>query len=214
MKKIKKISAILLSLITCIGSLCMSVSAEDTVLLGDIDGDGTVSTEDARTVLRMASGIEAENLELADLDGDGYVTVEDAIKTLYEATNIGGVVIPDKNGENMLSDEADNDYIVLIAEQYNLDPASLVAIYSVPDSGTNYVLEFNNTGTIFNKKYEKSADNLKRVYHIGVAPKREISYTDGKLTGGEHYNCTASEGWMVFRLVKTEVMAQYPTYFK
>lgn len=214
MKKIKKILSLLLSVFVLVGCLCVSSSAVDSVILGDIDGDGTVSTGDARMVLRMASGIEAEDLTLADVDGDGYVTVEDAIKTLYEATNIGGVIIPDKNGDNFLDDKATNEFIKIIANKYNLDPASLVAIYSVPDSGTNYVLQFGNTGTALNKKYEKSADNLVKVYHIGVAPKREISYTDGKLTGGEHYNCTASEGWMVFKLVKTEVMAQYPTYFK
>ena len=210
----KKVFALLLSLVMMLSCFAVCAFAEDSVLLGDVDGDGKVSIDDARMVLRMASGIENEDITVADLDGDGYVTVEDAIKTLYEATNIGGVIIPDKNGDNFLDDKATNEFIKLIANKYNLDPASLVAIYSVPDSGTNYVLQFGNTGTALNKKYEKSADNLVKVYHIGVAPEREISYTNGKLTGGEHYNCTASEGWMVFKLVKTEVMAQYPTYFK
>ena len=115
MKKIKKILSLLLSVFVLVGCLCVSSSAEDSVILGDIDGDGTVSTGDARMVLRMASGIEAEDLTLADVDGDGYVTVEDAIKTLYEATNIGGVIIPDKNGDNFLDDKATNEFIKIIA---------------------------------------------------------------------------------------------------
>ncbi len=213
MKKFKKLISIILVTIMFCGCLLTEGFAEGEALLGDIDGDGKISTKDARSVLRMASGVDPENLALADLDGDGFVSVEDAVKTLYEATNIGGVVIPDKNGENYLSDEPDNEFIKIIAKAYDIDEEALVAIYSVPDSGTNYVLQFGNKGTSFNKKYPKNADNLVMVYHIGIAPKREISYTDGKLTGGKHHNCTASEGWMVFGLVKTEVMAQYPTYF-
>lgn len=216
MKKFKKLLSVFISFVIALSSLCIFASAEETLLMGDVDKDGTVSTEDARAVLRMASDIAPADITIADLNGDGLVSVEDAIEVLFEATNIGGVVIPDINGDNFLVDykmNPDNEFINLIADTYNLDPASLVAIYSVPDSGTNYVLEFGNTGSILRKEYEKSADNLVRVYHIGVAPAREISHTDGKLTNGTHYNCTAAEGWMVFRLVKTEVMAQYPTYF-
>lgn len=125
-----------------------------------------------------------------------------------------GIVIPDKNGDNFLTDAPNNEFIKLIADTYNLDPASLVAIYSVPDSGTNYVLEFKGSGLLGNKPpYEKSVDNLKKVYHIGVAPEREISYTDGKITFGDHYNCDVAEGVIVFNLVKTTVMEQYPDYF-
>ncbi len=215
MIKVKRVISLLLSLVMIFGCMCVTSFAEgEAVLKGDFDGDGKYTTTDAHNILRMAAGIIPENVELCDITGDGYVTAKDAIQVLYEATNIGGVVIPDKNGENKLDDRNTNQFIVLISETYNVDPDSLVAIYSEPDSGTNYVLQFGNTGTIFNKKYEKSADNLVRVYHIGLAPARTISYTDGKLTGGTHYNCTASEGWMVFRLIKSDVMPQYPSYFK
>ncbi len=185
-----------------------------TVLKGDIDGDGNLTTDDARLVLQMASGIIEEDMESADVDGDGYVSVKDAVKVLYDATNIGGVVIPDKNGDNFLSDDSNNEFIKLIASKYNLDPKSLVAIYSVPDSGTNYVLQFNKK--LIGNEYDKTTKGLEKVYHIGIAPERKISYTDGALLEGSnhHYNCTAAEGWITFNLVKNEVMAQYPTYFK
>lgn len=214
-----KIYRKLLSLVMCLcvltSVLSVGVQAEEAVA-GDIDGDGIVSIEDARQVLRMSTGIIEENLELADLNGDGYVSVADAIQTLYLATNIGGVIIPDKNGDNYLADyemDPDNYFINLIADTYNVDPASLVAVYSIPDDGTNYVLQFGHTSGVINKEYEKSADNLELLYHIGLAPERKISYTDGKLTGGNHYNCQAYEGWMTFKLVKSDVMAQYPDYF-
>ncbi len=208
----KRIVSFLLCTVMLFSCMCLGVSAEEP-LLGDIDGNGSVTTEDAQAALKMAANIISANPEVADMNGDGVVTVEDAISVLYEATNIGGVVVPDKNGENFLSDKPNNEFIKLIADEYNLDPASLVAIYSVPDSGTNYVLEFGNTGGLLKKEYEKSADNLKKIYNIGLAPERKISYTDGKLVGGDHYNCAADEGWLVFSLVKNNVLTQYPEYF-
>lgn len=213
MKKTKKTLSFLLASLMFVSSFIVVSSAEGTILKGDVDGNGEYTLEDARTVLKMAAGVIPEDVALADINGDGYVSVDDAIQVLYEATNIGGVVIPDKNGENELNDKPTNEFIVLISETYNIDPEALVAIYSVPDSGTNYVLQFGNTGGLFFKEYEKSVDNLVKIYHIGLAPSRTISYTDGKLTGGTHYNCTAAEGWMTFRLIKSDVMPQYPSYF-
>ena len=212
MKKTSKLLSFLLCLVVFLSSLSVVAFAEGDVLLGDVDGNGTVDTQDAREILKMASCIIPENLAIADMNGDGVVSVEDAIMALSKASNTGGVVIPDKNGDNYLSDDPNNEFIDLIADTYNVDKKALVAIYSVPDSGTNYVLEFKSSGLI-NKTYKKSPDNLKRVYHIGLAPERTISYTSGSLLTG-NYNCTAAEGMLVFNLVQTKVMAQYPDYFE
>ncbi len=215
MKKSLKILSLILCVVLCFS--CFSVfsfaQGDREVLLGDINGDGEVTTEDAQLALKMAADIIKDDLK-ADMNGDGIVSVTDAVKVLFEAVNIGGIVIPDKNGENFLSDDPNNEFIKLIASTYNLNPKSLVAIYSEPDSGTNYVLEFNKV--LLSNEYNKSANGLKKVYHIGLAPERKISYTDGSLTEGEshHYNCTAAEGWLTFNLVKKDVMAQYPDYFK
>lgn len=177
---------------------------------GDVDGNGAVDTADARIVLQMAAGIVEADLTVADMNDDGIISVQDALDTLYKASNIGGVVIPDKNGDNYLSDDPNNEFIRLIASTYNVDKNALVAIYSVPDSGTNYVLQFKKS--LFGSTIEKSPKNLYRVYHIGLAPERTISYTEGKLLTG-NYNCSGAEGMLVFNLVKTEVMPQYPGYF-
>ncbi len=209
----------ILSLFLCLAVLFCSLSTVSFAegengerVLGDVDGSGTVDTQDARDILKMASGIIEEDVSIADMNGDGLVSVEDATQALIKATNIGGVVIPDKNGENYLSDDPNNEFIKLIASKYDVDTDALVAIYSVPDSGTNYVLQFKGSG-IFNKTYEKSPDNLYRVYHIGLAPERTISYTSGNLVSG-NYNCSGAEGMLVFNLVQTKVMPQYPDYFE
>ena len=228
MKKIYKFSTFLLCLVLLLTSFSIIAFAEEggtesteepTILLGDMDLNGKVETTDARLILRLSAGMEEltdERLLTGDMNSDGLISVEDAVIALRKAieveNTVGGVVIPDKNGDNYLTDDPNNEFIRLIADTYNLDPASLVAIYSVPDSGTNYVLRFKKN--LLGNKYEKSVDNLYYVYHIGAAPEREISYTNGQLVLGDHYNCEAAEGVMVFNLVQTMVMEQYPDYFE
>ena len=210
MRRKFKFSALLLCLCILFSTISITAFAEGEVLKGDADGNGTVDTADARIVLQMAAGIVEADLTVADMNDDGIISVQDALDTLYKASNIGGVVIPDKNGDNYLSDDPNNEFIRLIASTYNVDKNALVAIYSVPDSGTNYVLQFKKS--LFGSTIEKSPKNLYRVYHIGLAPERTISYTEGKLLTG-NYNCSGAEGMIVFNLVKTEVMPQYPGYF-
>ena len=225
MRKIYRISSLFLCLVLLLS--CFSIVAfaeegenegteEPTILLGDMNLNGKVETTDARLILRLSAGLEAiteEYMLYGDVNADGVISVEDAVLALKTATQVevGGVVIPDKNGENYLTDDKNNEFIKLIANTYNLDPASLVAIYSEPDTGTNYVLRFKKS--LIGNNYEKSVDNLQYVYHIGIAPERKISYTNGQLVLGDHYNCTAAEGVMVFNLVQTMVMEQYPDYF-
>ncbi len=221
MKKIFKLS----SSILCVALLvsCFSITAfaeggeteEPAILLGDMDLNGKVDTKDARFILRLSARLEPiddEMLTMGDMNSDGIISVEDAILALRQAVSVGGVVIPDKNGENYLTDDQNNEFIKLISSTYNLDPASLVAIYSEPDTGTNYVLRFKKS--LIGNRYEKSVDNLDYVYHIGAAPERVISYTNGQLVLGDHYNCEPAEGVMVFNLVQTMVMEQYPDYFE
>ncbi len=225
MRKMYKISSLFLCVLLLILSFTTVAfaegeTAEDTeILLGDVDFSGKVDTTDARIILRIAAKLEQatdEVLTMGDMNSDGVVSVEDAVLALKKAADVeeesGGVVIPDKNGDNFLTDDPNNEFIKLIADTYSLDPASLVAIYSVPDSGTNYVLRFKKS--LIGNKYEKSVDNLQYVYHIGVAPERTISYTNGQLIFGDHYNCQAAEGVLVFNLVQNSVMPQYPDYFK
>ena len=208
MKKVKLISlALCLAIMISTFSVC-AYAEETNVILGDINGSGKVDTQDAREILKMACRIIPSDLTVADMNGDGNVSATDAIAALKSASQVGGVVIPDKNGENVLTDDASNEFIKIVVSKYNINAKALVAIYSVPDSGTNYVLQFKSKNN-----YEKSPDNLERVYHIGVAPERKLSYTEGKLLTG-NYNCEGAEGKLVFELVKTKVMPQYPTYFK
>lgn len=225
MNKRKRIIGILLALVLSASVLSplSFAEGETELLLGDVNGDGKVETVDARLILRVAAGIEKCNDEFilsGDMDGNGVITVSDAVQALKKAVDVADEMIPEKNGDNIISFDEDNIFIKLISEKYDLDPDSLVAIYSVPDSGTNYVLEFKGSGLLGNKPpYEKSTSNLKKVYTIGMIPEggkdsdRPIAYTNGKLLAGDHYNCEAAEGVLVFNIVQTMVMQQHPDYF-
>lgn len=61
------------------------------IVPGDVDGDGTASSSDARTVLRAAVALEKltdEQKKAADMDGDGKITSADARLILRGAVDI------------------------------------------------------------------------------------------------------------------------------
>jgi hypothetical protein len=113
-----------------------------------------------------------------------------------------------KNGDNMLSDHHENQYIKLVAGEYNVDTDLLVAIYSVPDTGNNFVFEFSgkkdSSGNII-----KSPDTLKKVYQIDINRNIKVATENGVGNVGVSY----AEGILCFNMVKTIVMEQYPDYF-
>lgn len=113
-----------------------------------------------------------------------------------------------KNGDNMLSDHYDNQYIKLVAGKYDVDTDLLVAIYSVPDTGNNFVLEFDGTKDA-SGNYVKSPDTLKTVYQIDLERNIKVATSSGVGNVGVSY----AEGLFCFNMVKTLVMEQYPDYF-
>lgn len=60
--------------------------------LGDIDQDGKITTDDARTILRVAAGLTTIRTEtemhLADANQDGIITIEDAVHVLKTCCKI------------------------------------------------------------------------------------------------------------------------------
>ena len=74
-------------------ALCsvVGVTYKTPNLPGDVNGDGAVTSSDARTVLRAAVGLDkltAEQKKKADVDGDGNVTTADAREILRKATGL------------------------------------------------------------------------------------------------------------------------------
>lgn len=113
-----------------------------------------------------------------------------------------------KTGDNILSDNPDNEFIKIIVEKYGVDAKNLVAIYAVPDKGNNFVLEFNGK-TDSNGSVIKSPDTLKRVHQIDKD--RNVKTATGTITG--NVSVSYAEGKLVFYLVTNVIMPQYPDYF-
>ena len=79
----------LLSLFVKFPSVCFAENEEYT--LGDVDGDGVVTSADALTVLRMSLGIIATpvsgslDFSICDIDGSGDITSVDALLIIRKA---------------------------------------------------------------------------------------------------------------------------------
>jgi len=204
MKSVKKVLAISLSVLLVFTCFSFSATAEETkATLGDIDGDGQVKIADARIVLKMAADITAADISKADMDGDGIVSLSDARAVL--AISVDLIELPEKTGDNLISDDPENEYIKLISTKYNIDPKALVAIYAVPDKGNNFVLEFKKTS----KGYGRSPDDLKTLYQIDLDKNINIATK----TGVGCVGCSASESILMFNLVKKVIMPEFPDYF-
>lgn len=155
-----------------------------------------------------------ENQNNQGFPNDGFMDMNE-VGDIQSTTNNNAVYDPiaeyeklTKNGENQLSDHHNNKYIKLVSEKYKVDKELLVAVYSVPDTGSNFVLEFsgkrNEDGNVI-----KSPDTLTKVYLIDK--NKNISVATGKTTG--NVGVSYAEGALCFNMVKTIVMPQYPDYF-
>ena len=131
---------------------------------------------------------------------DNKATTKNSAVAYYESFS--------KNGDNKLSDHYDNVYIKLIAAEYGVDTDLLVAIYSVPDTGNNFVLEFNGSKDS-NGNIIKSPDTLKKVYQIDLDRNIKVATSSGV----GNVDVSYAEGLLCFSMVKTIVMSQYPDYF-
>ncbi|MBR4286655.1 MAG: SH3 domain-containing protein [Clostridia bacterium] len=84
----KRYLHIIISLVLCISFCSTLVVYSSAAVKGDLDGDGRVTTVDARIILKIAAGQiapTASQKTLADINGDGAITVSDVRDALYEA---------------------------------------------------------------------------------------------------------------------------------
>ena len=113
------------------------------------------------------------------------------------------IQLPEANGKMEVSTDPGNVFISAVRSARGIDPSLLAAVYSVPESGQNYVFEF--------KSAERSAENLRRVY---------LLQADGAIlsvaasNSAERENLSATENWfcmnvliknMVFPAVKDQM---------
>jgi len=162
-------------------------------------------TEESETGIQ--NNVESTNDGFIDVEA-GDVVTETTTKKKDEYNPVEEYEQLSKNGENQLSDHHNNKYIKLVSEKHNVDTELLVAIYSEPDTGNNFVLEFNGKrdadGNVI-----KSPDTLAKVYQIDK--NKNISIATGKTTG--NVGVSYAEAALCFNMIKAIVMPQYPDYF-
>ncbi len=106
------------------------------------------------------------------------------------------ISMPDKNGTMVTDKSKDNKFIKIINSQRKIDSSLLVAVYAVPESGQNYVFEFEDASV-------RTADSLRRVYLIDA---------NGNITGvassvaSEKEHLSAVENWFCMNVLIKEVI--------
>lgn len=139
---------------------------------------------------------------------DNVVTTQTSTQSITKNEVIENYEQLSKNGDNKLSDHHENKFIKMISQKYNVDTELLVAIYSEPDTGNNFVLQFNgeknSDGNVI-----KSPDTLEKVYQIDK--EGNVKIATGRADG--NVGVSYAEGMFCFNMIKTIVMEQYPDYF-
>lgn len=172
--------------------------------------------QDEAIDLNLGSGEPGQDVVLdngADtvIQGNSISLNNEADTTTEKATKNQAVEYYEKlspNGENVLSDHFENKYINQISRSYSVESDLLVAIYSEPDTGNNFVLEFNGQ-TDSDGNIVKSPDTLAKVYQIDQ--NGGVKIATGKETG--NVGVSYAEGLFCISMIKSVVMEQYPDYF-
>lgn len=87
--------AIIITMVLEMNCFAAITKANQNLKLGDVTGDGKVTSADSRLVLRYAAGLEtfnAEQIKAADFNKDGKVNSADARLILREAAGLGSNV--------------------------------------------------------------------------------------------------------------------------
>ena len=95
--------------------------------------------------------------------------------------------VPEANGTMEVDVNEDNKYTQIVVSERNIDSSLLVAVYSVPESGQNYVFEFSAAG-----EENRTAENIRRVYLIDSSGK--ITYV-AAASSSEAENVSVVENW-------------------
>ncbi len=110
--------------------------------------------------------------------------------------------MPEKNGMMVVDISSSNKFIKIVKNKKDVDAELLAAVFSVPDSGQNYVFEFYDENG-------RDADDIRRVYLID---------TKGKITGvaavnaSEKENISSIENWFCMNVLIKELV--YPAISK
>nr|MCR5158800.1 hypothetical protein [Prevotella sp.] len=75
-----------------VGPLTSKVTVTNSNVLGDVNGDRSITPADAIMILYHYFGVQQQNfnIDAADMNNDGSITPADAIETLYKYFRASG----------------------------------------------------------------------------------------------------------------------------
>lgn len=108
------------------------------------------------------------------------------------------IEMPEQNGTMQTDSSSDNKFIAIVKNERKIKTDLLVAVFSLPDTGQNYVFEFRD-------EKGRSADDIRRVYLIDKKGNiTSVAAADAK----EKENISSIENWFCMNVLIKEVI--YP----
>ena len=142
-------------------------------ITGAFYSDNTVTSTSTPTVSESADKVNTT---------EAPQTLPVQTTTMTESMTKAPVRLEYGKGNTYFDDSAECKFIQIVTTERGIDSSLLVSIYSLPDEGLNYVLEFYPG--------ERTADNLRRVYLIDVNGKIDSVAAD---KSEERENISAAE---------------------
>ena len=174
-----------------------STDVEEAVSGEDISDDVTVDGSTEEVASSQETSIQEGVTE--ELSSDEESTSEEPSVSENTSGDIDlNISMPEKNGTMQTDTSPDNKYIKIVRQQKGISSDLLVAVFSVPESGQNYVFEFYSRDS-------REVDNIRRVYLID---------SNGKITGiaasnnSEKSGISAVENWFSMNVLIKEII--YP----
>lgn len=106
------------------------------------------------------------------------------------------IVMPQQNGSMYTDSSADNKFIIIVNEDKGINKELLVAVYSLPDTGQNYVFEFYTVSG-------RTVNDLRRVYLIDENGK---IVSVSAVNSSERVGIGSVENWFSMNVLIKEVI--------
>lgn len=179
------ISAVLLLCLASCNVKITTIETTEAVNTASVIDDVTAVITESTTTVQTEINTETETEEtLTEAETEAAVTT--TVQETVSVTEVDlDITLPEANGKMVVDRSPSNRFTAAIASQKKIDTDLLVAVYSVPESGQNYVFEFYT-----NDKHSK--DNIRRVYLLD---------SNCKITGvaassaSERENLSTTENW-------------------
>lgn len=202
----KKFVAIITAVVIMLTVMPVSFSAsaifENDVLYGDIDGDGKVTTEDARLALMAAANLKSiadeDALNRADVNNDGAVTLFDARQILR---GVAGLVSLQPSG-------AFNGFTGYSDGMFNINsPQAAIAVFNTclnrvktefpgfTRSEAKDIINFNiKEVTLVGINFGNSAESVAQMIKDNLVTESEPEEVQTIIKGTNTYNAMSVEG--------------------